>query len=73
MNHYDIQGQWEQVKGEAKRRWADLTDDDLTRAEGDKDRLVGALRERYGYSKDQAQREVDEWVDGLVKDIKPDR
>jgi uncharacterized protein YjbJ (UPF0337 family) len=69
----DVSGRWELMKGEAKRRWGDLTDDDLTKAEGNKDRLVGALRERYGYTKERAETEVDEWMDQLVNDIRPEK
>jgi uncharacterized protein YjbJ (UPF0337 family) len=61
MNWDRIKGQWKEVRGEAKRQWGKLTDDDLTRIEGDRDKLVGAVQEQYGRSKDQAEREVDEW------------
>lgn len=61
MNWDRIKGQWKEVQGEAKRQWGKLTDDDLTRIEGDRDKLVGAVQERYGRSKDEAEREVDQW------------
>ena len=61
MNWDRIKGQWKEVQGEAKRQWGKLTDDDLTRIEGDRDKLVGAVQERYGRAKDEAEREVDEW------------
>jgi uncharacterized protein YjbJ (UPF0337 family) len=61
MNWDRIKGQWKEVRGEAKRQWGKLTDDDLTRIEGDRDKLVGAVQEQYGRSKDEAEREVDEW------------
>ena len=61
MNWDQIKGQWKQMQGEAKRQWGKLTDDDLTRIEGDRDKLVGAVQEHYGRSKDEAEREVDNW------------
>jgi uncharacterized protein YjbJ (UPF0337 family) len=62
MNWDQIEGQWKQLQGEAKRHWGKLTDDDLTRIEGDRDKFVGTVQERYGRSKAQVEREVDEWL-----------
>jgi uncharacterized protein YjbJ (UPF0337 family) len=64
MNKDTFAGQWKQIKGAVKSRWGKLTDDDLTRAEGDYDKIVGAIQERYGYARERAQQEFDEW-DGL--------
>lgn len=57
-----IGGQWKQLKGEIKRRWGKLTDDDLTQAEGSMEKLVGRIQERYGYTKERAQQEVQELI-----------
>lgn len=48
-------GRWEQVKGRAKQLWADLTDDDLKRAEGNYDELVGLINERTGESRERIE------------------
>lgn len=56
-----IKGNWKQMTGSAKQRWGELTDDDLTEAQGDRERLEGKIQERYGKTKDQARQEVDEW------------
>lgn len=61
MNWDQIKGQWKQLKGEAKNQWGALTDDDLARAEGDRDLLVGRIQERYGIAKEEAMRQVDDW------------
>lgn len=61
MNWDQIKGNWKQMKGEAKRKWGDLTDDDLDRAEGDRDKLVGRIQERYGIARDEAERQVEDW------------
>jgi uncharacterized protein YjbJ (UPF0337 family) len=47
-----------------KSRWGKLTDDDFDRAEGDAEKLVGRVQERYGYARDEAQREVDAFITG---------
>lgn len=61
MNNDQIAGMWKQMKGDAKVAWGKLTDDDLDIAEGHKDRLTGKLQERYGRTKEEAQREVDDF------------
>lgn len=61
MNADEMKGKWKQVKGEAKRQWGKLTDDDLTTVEGDRDKLVGRIQERYGIAKDEAEKQVDSW------------
>ena len=61
MNWDQIAGNWKQVKGTVKEKWGKLTDDDLEVIEGKKDQLVGRLQERYGYTKEQAEKELDSW------------
>jgi uncharacterized protein YjbJ (UPF0337 family) len=61
MNWDTIKGQWKQVVGQVKQEWGKLTDDDLNVISGKKDELVGKLQERYGYAKDQAEKEVDDF------------
>ena len=61
MNEHTLKGEWNQMKGSAKQKWAELTDDDLTHVEGSRDKLVGRVQERYGRAKEDAEREVDDW------------
>ena len=44
-----------------KEQWGKLTDDDMTVIEGKRAQLVGKVQERYGYAKDQAEKEVNDW------------
>jgi uncharacterized protein YjbJ (UPF0337 family) len=62
MNWQQIEGKWDQVKGDVKTKWAKLTEDDLKFVGGSRDRLVGKINERYGVIKEQAMKDVDEWV-----------
>jgi uncharacterized protein YjbJ (UPF0337 family) len=61
MNWDRIAGQWRQLKGQAQMRWGRITDDDWTLIEGSRDALIGKLQSLYGRSKDEIEREVDEW------------
>jgi uncharacterized protein YjbJ (UPF0337 family) len=58
MNRDMAQGQWKQLSGKIKQRWGKLTDDDLTRAEGDRDYLVGKVQEQYGIGRDKVEDEL---------------
>ena len=62
MNLDVLKGKWKQLKGEAKTQWGKLTDDDLDQIEGNTEKLVGKVQERYGYGREQAEREVDQWI-----------
>lgn len=62
MNWDEIEGQWKEIRGEAKRQWGKLTEDDLARIEGNRDKLIGALQKRYGRTKEEAEREVEDWL-----------
>jgi uncharacterized protein YjbJ (UPF0337 family) len=62
MNWDRIEGNWKQFTGKVKEKWGDLTDDDLTSINGRRDQLEGKLQERYGYTKDQVKKEVDDWL-----------
>jgi len=69
MNSDQFEGKWKQLKGTVKQRWGKLTDDDLTALSGKKDELVGKLQERYGITREQAQREADEWAAATNSDL----
>ena len=61
MNEDVMKGKWRQLKGELKSQWGKLTDDDVDRAEGDAEKLIGRVQERYGYQREQAKQEVDDF------------
>lgn len=65
MNWDQIRGQWLQVKGQVKSKWGKLTDDDVTNISGKRDQLIGRIQERYGILKDEAEKQVDEWLSKL--------
>jgi len=61
MNTDTLRGKWKQLKGKARQKWGKLTDDDLDRISGSRDELIGVLRERYGKSREEIEKEVDSW------------
>jgi len=63
MNEDIFKGKWKELKGSVKEKWGDLTDDDVTAVEGKTEKLVGILQVKYGYSKDEAQKEYDKFMD----------
>jgi uncharacterized protein YjbJ (UPF0337 family) len=65
MNKDIIQGKWKQLAGQARVKWNKLTDDDLGVVDGHREYLVGKLQERYGWAKDQAEKEVKQFESGL--------
>ena len=65
MNCSQVEGQWKKVKAQVKSKWAKLNDDDLQNLTAKKDDLVGKIQERYGLLKDEAERQVDAFVESL--------
>ena len=62
MNTDVLKGQWHQLKGEMRKQWGKLTDDDFDQAAGDAESLIGRIQERYGYARERAKQEVDEFM-----------
>ena len=65
MNWDVLKGNWKQLTGKVKQKWGKLTDDDLTAIGGKRDELVGRLQKHYGYAKDEAERELDDFTRSL--------
>jgi uncharacterized protein YjbJ (UPF0337 family) len=59
MNDDTFAGQWKQMRGALRSWWGALTDDDFEKIGGQKDKLIGAIQQRYGYSREQAQNDVE--------------
>lgn len=62
MNWDIVQGKWQQFKGSVKEKWGDLTDDDIDQIDGNRDKLSGKLQEKYGWAKEDAERNIDDFV-----------
>ena len=62
MNWDRVEGNWKTFKGQVQQKWGKLTDDDLDVIEGKRTELSGRLQERYGYAKDEAEKNIDTWL-----------
>jgi len=62
MNADILKGKWRELKGEVKTRWGKLTDDELSQIEGKEEKLLGFIQSRYGYSKDEAEKEYNDFL-----------
>lgn len=59
MNNDVFQGKWKQIRGQVKVWWGKLTDDDLDKVNGEYDKFIGLLQEKYGYTREQAEAEFE--------------
>ncbi|BFM06329.1 CsbD family protein [Halioxenophilus aromaticivorans] len=59
MNSDIAEGKWKQLKGEVRKQWGKLTDDELDEIAGNREKFEGKMQERYGKSKDEAKEEWD--------------
>ena len=63
MNKDIAAGQWNQLKGQVRKQWGKLTDDDVTQIKGDSQILIGKIQERYGRTREEVAGEVERWLD----------
>lgn len=62
MNWQQVEGNWDQFRGKVQQQWGELTNDDLDVVKGNQTELVGRIKERYGIGKEEAERQVDDWL-----------
>ncbi|QGM81185.1 CsbD family protein [Otariodibacter oris] len=62
MNWDIVEGKWKQVTGYLKEQWGDLTNDEIKELDGKKDQLIGKIQAKYGITKEEAEKQVDEFA-----------
>jgi len=62
MNWDQVKGNWKEFKGKVQQQWGELTDDDLDKVAGQQTELSGILQKRYGKSREEADRMIDDWM-----------
>ena len=65
MNWDRLEGNWKVLKGQVRQKWGKLTSDDLTVVSGKREELSGRLQQRYGYAKDEAEKNIDSWLNTI--------
>ncbi|MEO8965029.1 MAG: CsbD family protein [Gammaproteobacteria bacterium] len=58
-----IKGKWKEIKGKVKQQWGKFTDDEVAQMQGSYEELLGNVQKKYGYQKEQAKQEIDEFLD----------
>lgn len=61
MNSDQLIGNWKQFKGEVKRQWGKLTDDQIDVINGNREKLAGRIQETYGIAREEAQKQIRDW------------
>jgi uncharacterized protein YjbJ (UPF0337 family) len=59
MNRDVLQGKWRELRGQIKAKWGQLTDDELDEIGGNYDALVGRIQQKYGYAREEVERDLD--------------
>lgn len=72
MNQQVLNGKWQEIKGEMRKTWADLTNDEVEKTKGNYDSLVGLFKQKYGYKKEEAARTLNRFLDKYERSVKKD-
>jgi uncharacterized protein YjbJ (UPF0337 family) len=62
MNPDILKGRWHQVRGDIRKRWGKLTDNDILEIEGHLEKMIGKLQERYGFNREEAEKQINEFL-----------
>ena len=65
MNWDQIAGKWKEMSGSVKAKWGDLTDDEVAELDGNREALEGKIQAKYGKTKEEAKKEVDDFLNEL--------
>lgn len=62
MSNTVLKGKWHELKGDAKNKWGKLTNDEVDQVDGNVERLIGLVQQKYGKARDAAEKEVNDWI-----------
>ena len=69
MNRDILEGKWKHLRGKVQEEWGELTDDELDQINGQRDQLIGKIQEKYGYTRAEAESQVDEFLNEAEETI----
>lgn len=61
MNRNEFEGNWHHLKGKIREKWGKFTNDDISRMNGKYEQFLGNLQKKYGYRREEAEREIKNW------------
>ena len=70
MNKDILEGNWKQLKGHVREMWGQITDDELEQISGRRERLVGMLQVKYGYTRQEAEDFINDFLDRFEEEVK---
>jgi len=62
MNRDILTGQWKHIKGDIKKHWGRLTDDEIEQIGGQFEKMVGIVQQKYGYNKEKTEQDIDHFL-----------
>ena len=69
MNNDIVEGKWKEIRGQVKEWWGKLTDDELDQANGNAEQIVGLLQQKYGYTREAAEKEFNKRIAGVKEAV----
>lgn len=69
MNEQILKGKWNEIKGEIRKTWGNLTNDDLERTKGNLTAIGGLIQQKYGEKKEEVQTRLSSLVDSFADDV----
>ena len=69
MNKDIFEGKWKEMRGQVKEWWGKLTDDELDQANGNAEQIVGLLQQKYGYTREAAEKEFNQRIAGVKEAV----
>ena len=69
MNKDIFEGKWKEMRGQVKELWGKITDDELEQSEGNAEQIIGLLQQKYGYTREHAEKEFSERIEGIKKTV----
>ena len=70
MNKDILEGNWKQLKGHVREMWGQITDDELEQISGRRERLAGMLQVKYGYTRQEAEDSINDFLDRFEEEVK---
>jgi uncharacterized protein YjbJ (UPF0337 family) len=70
VNRDILEGMWKQIRGSLKETWGEITDQEFEEIDGKRDKLAGKLQEKYGWSRAEAEVEIDKFLNDTERSLK---